>query len=280
MTLGIFLAVLAAALMHVGWNAIVKIGLDRLLTIVLVTTGAMLVTAPMLPFVPLPLAASWPWLLTSVVLHVGYNISLARAYEIGDFGLVYPLARGTAPLLTAVVGALFVGEVLSWAAAAGIVVLVAGIWMMAVPARRSPSIDAHAVMPALLTSLFISGYSISDGLGGRASGSAIGYTLWLFIIDGIVMLTFTLIWRGRQAMMAALPYWRGGLIGGSLSLAAYGIVIWAMTQAPIAIVAAVRESSVLFAALISVVVLREPLRLSRTAGVALIAVGMMLLKLA
>lgn len=280
MTTGIFLAILAAALMHAGWNAIVKIGLDRLLAITLVAVSAGAVSLPLLAFVNAPLAASWPWMAASVALHIGYNLALARAYEAGDFGLVYPIARGTAPLLTALVGALYVGEILSPAETAGVLVLVAGVWLIAAQGRIPASIGPSAVLPALTTSLFISGYSLSDGLGARASGSASGYTLWLFVLDGIAMLAVVMAWRGRAAMASALPFWRGGLIGGALSLGAYWIVIWAMTKAPIALVAALRESSVLFAALISVAILREPLKLSRGLAALLIVAGVMLIRLA
>ena len=266
--------------MHAGWNAIVKIGLDRLLTITLVAGSAAVVSVPLLAFVSAPLAASWPWMAASVALHIGYNLALARAYEAGDFGLVYPIARGTAPLLTALVGALYVGEILSPAETAGVLVLVAGVWLMAARGRMPASIGPSAVLPALTTSLFISGYSLSDGLGARASGSASGYTLWLFVLDGIAMLAVVVSWRGGKAMASALPFWRGGLIGGALSLGAYWIVIWAMTKSPIALVAALRETSVLFAALVSVAVLREPLKLSRGLAAVLIAAGVMLIRLA
>lgn len=280
MSTGIFLAIMAAALMHAGWNAIVKIGLDRLSTITLVACSAAAVSVPLLAFVDTPLPASWPWMAASVALHIGYNLALARAYEAGDFGLVYPIARGTAPLLTALIGALYVGEILSPAETVGVLVLVAGVWLMAARGRIPASVGPSAVLPALTTSLFISGYSLSDGLGARASGSASSYTLWLFVLDGVAMLAVVLSWRGRAAVAPALPFWRNGLVGGALSLGAYWIAIWAMTKAPIALVAALRETSVLFAALISVAVLGEPLKLNRGLAVMLIAAGVTLIRLA
>ena len=280
MTAGLWSAILAAALMHAGWNAIVKIGLDHLLTLTLVAVAAALISLPLLGFASMPAAAAWPWMAASVTLHVGYNLALARAYQIGDFGLVYPIARGTAPLLTAIAGALIVGEHLTPFELAGVLVLVAGVWLMAARGRAPVAAGASAVLPALITSLFISGYSLSDGLGARASGAPIGYTLWLFVLDGIAMLLVTLWWRGQAAIVASLTYWRSGLFGGALSLGAYGIAIWAMTKAPIALVAALRESSVLFAALISVLLLGEPLRWSRGLAALLIVVGIMLIRLA
>jgi drug/metabolite transporter (DMT)-like permease len=235
---------------------------------------------PVTGFVPLPLPGSWGWLAASVVLHIGYNLSLASAYEAGDFGLVYPIARGTAPLLTALAGALYVGEYLSGIETMGILALVAGVWLMAVRGGVPALTGTSAVIPALTTSLFISAYSVSDGLGARASGSAISYTLWLFVLDGAAMLAVALGWRGSTALVPALRFWRAGLIGGGLSLGAYGIAIWAMTLAPIALVAALRETSVLFAAVISVALLREPLKLSRGMAALLIAAGVMLIRLA
>ena len=280
MSTGIFLAILAAALMHAGWNAIVKIGLDRLLAITLVAGSAAAVSLPLLASVDTPVPASWPWMAASIAMHIGYNIALARAYEVGDLGLVYPIARGTAPLLTAIVGTLVLHEYLTLAESAGVLSLVGGVWLMAARGRVGNCVGPNAVVPALITSLFISGYSLSDGLGARASSTASGYTLWLFVLDGLVMIAVVAGWRGRTAIVSALPYWRSGLIGGTLSLGAYWIVIWAMTKAPIALVAALRELSVLFAALISVAVLREPLKLSRGLAAVLIAAGVMLIRLA
>lgn len=280
MTPSIFLAIMAAALMHAGWNAIVKIGLDRLLILTLVAGAAGLVSLPLLAIVPGPLPAAWPWMAASVALHVGYNLALAKAYETGDYGVVYPIARGTAPLLTALCGALFIGEYLSLPEAAGVLTLVAGVWLMSAHGTVAQTLGTSTVYPALITSLFISGYSLSDGLGARASASANGYTLWLFVLDGVAMVALTTVWRGKAAMYAALAHWRGGLLGGIWSLGAYGIAIWAMTKAPIAVVATLRETSVLFAALIAVLVLGEPLRWSRAMAALLIAGGVILIRIA
>jgi len=276
----IFVAILAAAAMHAGWNAIVKIGLDRLLSMTLITVAAGLVSMPLLIFFPPPPQSSLLFLVASIVLHVGYNLALSRAYEIGDLGLVYPIARGTAPMLTAAIGALVLGEYLTPIESIGVLVLVAGVWLMAARGRVPLHLEGNAIWPALITSVFISGYSLSDGLGARASQSAIGYTLWLFVLDGAALLAVVWALRGRVALASAIPYWRSGAVGGALSLGAYGIVIWAMTKAPIAVVATLRESSVLFAAAISVLVLREPLRLSRGLAAVLITAGVVLIRLA
>jgi len=172
------------------------------------------------------------------------------------------------------------GEYLTPIESIGVLVLVTGVWLMAARGRVSLHLEGNAIWPALITSVFISGYSLSDGLGARASQSAIGYTLWLFVLDGAALLAVVWALRGRVALASAIPYWRSGAVGGALSLGAYGIVIWAMTKAPIAVVATLRESSVLFAAAISVLVLREPLRLSRGLAAVLITAGVVLIRLA
>lgn len=276
----VFLAILAAAAMHAGWNAILKIRLDRLLGITLVAGFAALVSLPLLPFVDVPAVAAWPWLAASVILHIGYNLFLTKAYDAGDLGQVYPIARGSAPLVTAIVGFLFVGEALSPPAVVGVCVLVAGVWFMsAYGGSGLPSLGGNAVVLALITSLFISAYSISDGLGARIGGTAHGYTLWLFVIDGVVMVLLAIAMRGQGGIIQAVRHWRSGLIAGCLSLGAYWIVIWAMTKVPIALAAALRESSVLFAAIISVTLLGEPLRLTRSLAAVLILAGILLLRL-
>lgn len=281
MEIHVFLAILAAAAMHAGWNAILKMRLDRMLGISLVAGSAGVIALPMLPFAPVPLAGAWPWLAGSVILHVGYNLFLTRAYDRGDMGQVYPIARGSAPLVTALLGFAVVGEVISTLEAAGLVTLVAGVLMMSLFGGTGiRPVDGGAVLPALVTALFIAGYSLTDGLGARASGSPHGYAIWLFALDGVVMILLALWLKGKSGLVQAARHWRSGMAGGLLSFGAYWIVIWAMTKAPIALVAALRESSVLFAAIISVVFLGERLRLPRGIAVAFIVAGVVCLRLA
>jgi drug/metabolite transporter (DMT)-like permease len=276
----VFGIVLVAAAFHASWNALIKIRLDPFLAIVLIAALAGIVSLPLLFFVPVPPLAAWPWLIASVITHVGYYIGLAGAYRSGDMGQVYPIARGTAPLMTAAGGALLVGENFSLIGWAGIVGLTSGVFLLSM---RGGSDLAHlnrrAVGFALFTAVTICCYSLVDGIGARTAGNAHGYALWLFVIDGAFITAIAVAWRGTGAIPAMAPYWKSGLIGGVLSLVAYWIVIWAMTVAPIALVAALRETSVLFGAAIAVIVLKEPLRLLRIAAAILIVAGIALIRL-
>jgi drug/metabolite transporter (DMT)-like permease len=276
----IFLAVLFAAACHAGWNAIIKVGLDPLSATTLVSIGAVIVALPFLPFIGFPAAASWPWMASSTILHLLYFIALIEAYRAGDLGQVYPIARGSAPLMTATVTTLFVGEHLSLMGWIGILVLVGGVFVLSVRGGRAlGSFNGRAVGFALLSALAICSYSVSDGLGGRASGNPVAFTLWMFVIDGIALVPYALYREGHHIIAPMQAYWRRGLTGGAMQVTSYGIVIWAMTQAPIAIVAALRESSVLFGTLIAVVWLKEPLRGSRIVAALMIVCGLVLVRL-
>jgi drug/metabolite transporter (DMT)-like permease len=275
----VFLAVLFAAACHAGWNALIKIGLDPLSTTTLISLGSGAVALAFLPFVGLPVVAAWPWIAASVIIHLFYFGALIEAYRTGDLGQVYPIARGSAPLMTAGVTTLFVGETMSLSGWAGIVALVAGVFLLSARGGRDLArIDRRAVGFALMTALTICAYSVVDGIGARASGNPNAYSAWLFVGIALVMLPYAL-WRdGRDVVPAMRTYWRRGLAGGSLQLLSYGIAIWAMSVAPIAIVATLRETSVLFGAVIAVVVLKEPLRAVRIAAALLILCGLVLIR--
>ena len=276
----VFLAVLFAAACHAGWNALIKVGLDPLSTTTLISIGSGVVALLLLPFVGVPAWAAWPWLVASVVIHLFYFASLIEAYRTGDLGQVYPIARGSAPLMTATVTTLFIGEKLSLIGWSGIVALVAGVFLLSVHGgRHFAKIDRRAVGFALITALTICGYSVIDGIGGRLAGDPNAYSLWLFVGIALVMLPYALYRDGRDVIPAMQKYWRRGIAGGALQVLSYGIAIWAMTVAPIAIVATLRETSVLFGAVIAVVVLKEPLRAVRIAAALLIVCGLVLIRL-
>lgn len=277
----VFLAVLFAALCHAGWNALIKVGLDPLSTTTLISLGSGAVALVLTPFAGLPALAAWPWLIASVVIHLFYFASLIESYRTGDLGQVYPIARGAAPLMTASATTIFVGERLSLIGWGGIVALVAGVFLLSARGGRELShIDKRAVGFALFTALTVCAYSVVDGVGGRLAGNPNAYSLWLFAGIAVVMLPYAL-WRdGRDVVPAMQAYWRRGLAGGALQLLSYGIAIWAMTLAPIAIVATLRETSVLFGAVIAVVVLKEPLRPVRIAAALLILCGLVLIRVA
>jgi len=276
----VFAAVLIAAACHAGWNATIKGGLDPLVTTVVISIGAAVVAAALLPVVGLPAGAAWPWCAASVLIHLVYFAALIESYRAGDMGQVYPIARGSAPLMTAVVTTTLVGERLGLASWGGIILLVAGVMLLSLRGGRDLTrLDRKAVGFALFTAVTICAYSVVDGVGARHAGSANAYSVALFVGIGPVMVIYALARRGRKVIPAMRRHWRLGLAGGTLQLGSYGIAIWAMTVAPIAIVAALRETSVLFGALIAIVFLKEPLRAGRVAAALMIVAGLTLIRL-
>lgn len=276
----VFLAVLFAAACHAGWNALIKVGLDPLSTTTLISLGAGLVALALAPLVGVPAWAAWPWLIASVIVHLCYFASLIESYRTGDLGQVYPIARGSAPLMTAAATTVFIGEKLSLVGWTGIFSLVAGVLLLSARGGRElAEVDRRAIGFALFTALTICAYSVVDGIGARLSTNPNAYSLWLFIGIAVVMLPYAIYRDGPDVIPAMRRFWRRGLAGGALQLLSYGIAIWAMTAAPIAIVATLRETSVLFGAVIAVVVLKEPLRAARIVAACLIVCGLILIRL-
>ncbi len=278
MTTGVFLAVLLAAAMHAGWNAVLKVRLEPFAAITLVTGLAGVVGLPFLIALGLPRAEAWPWLFTSVAIHLAYNVALSAAYRHADMGQVYPIARGGAPLLTALGSVLLLREPFGAVAGIGVVVLGLGICLMSLGSKDA-RLDRRALGYALLTAVTICAYTIVDGVGARAAGDPHAYSAALFVLDGIPLPLYVLLRRGLPGFAPMRPFLVPGFAGGAMSLAAYWIAIWAMTLAPIPLVAALRETSVLFAALIAALVLREPLRPGRVIAAALILTGLVTIKL-
>ncbi len=276
----VFLAVLFAAACHAGWNALIKVGLDPLSTTALIALGSAIVAIVCLPFFGMPAGAAWPWVAASGVIHLGYFAALIESYRTGDLGQVYPIARGSAPLMTAAASTVFVGEPLSLLSWSGIVVLAAGVLLLSARGGRAfERIDRRAVGFAFATALTICTYSIVDGIGARISLNPQSYVSWVFIANAVLLVPYA-FWRdGPGVGVAMRRFWLRGLVGGTLSFASYGTVLWAMTLAPIAIVATLRETSVLFGAGIAVVVLKEPLRAARIAAALLIVAGLVLIRL-
>ena len=279
MELSVFLAVLAAAFMHASWNLLVKLKLDRFMSLFLLQTLMGLMGIAMLFVFAWPTRESLPYALVSGVLHTGYNIFLARSYRDGDLSLVYPIARGTAPLITLLATWLVASEQIDAVTAIAIGVLVTGIWLMAAGKSKALKLDKTSLFFALGTSCFIAAYTVVDGLGGRLSGAASGYTAVVFILDAIFLFVAGLYMRGPGILRSVAPYWKSGIVGSTLSAGAYWIVIWAMTQAPIAAVAALRETSILFVILMSAKFLKEHISWSRVAGGVLVVIGAIALRL-
>jgi drug/metabolite transporter (DMT)-like permease len=279
LTLGVTLAVLGAGLLHASWNALLKSsgGGDPLLDTATVVAGSTVCSLVALPFVPVPLAVAWPMAFASAIIHFGYYITLAHAYRTGDLSFAYPLMRGTAPLLVALLGMLFLRELPSLQVTLGILLISGGIFAIAFAQRHHH--PRAAVYWALTNAAIIAVYTLVDGAGARASGSALGYVLWLTFVEGIAFLAWIRWQRGDASVRYIRAQWRRGLLGGFCSVAAYGIVLWAMTRAPVAAVAALRETSVLFAAIIGTVLLKEGFGLVRLAGAASVVAGVAALKL-
>ncbi len=283
MSFEITLAVLLAALLHASWNAMIKGGSDVLLDTATIVAGAGILTLPFLWIVPLPAAASWPYIFGSIVVHLAYYFLMVNAYRTGELSLVYPLMRGVAPLITAVLGIVWLRELpapISWL---GMLLISIGVIALALrPAGNAPLLIGHgrAVSFALANAAVIAVYTIIDGTGARLAGDPWSYIVWLFVLDAIPFSIYMLATR-RRAFVAALGNQRWhALIGGGLSAGAYAISVWAMTKAPVALVASLRETSVLFATLIGARLLKEHLTLRRWAGVGAVVLGVVALKAA
>ncbi|HWB44460.1 MAG TPA: EamA family transporter [Hyphomicrobiaceae bacterium] len=275
----VFLAVLSAAVFHAGWNALLKIRAEPRVATTLVAVASAVVAAPLAVYSGIPRAAAWPYLLASATIHVGYFLGLSAAYRVGDLGQVYPIARGTAPLITAVLATYWLGEQLGTRGTTGILVLAAGILLLAVKGGRAlQRFNGQAVTFALLTSLTIASYTLVDGIGARRAGDAVAYTTWLFVLAGAAMAIYGRAAIGSKLTEECKAHWPIALGGAALSVAAYVIVVWAMTVAPIALVAALRETSVLFAAVLGTLLLREPLRTVRIAAACLVLAGVLLVR--
>ncbi|MER5276193.1 EamA family transporter [Streptomyces sp. NPDC002809] len=275
MTPLVAIAVLTAAFTHAGWNAIAHAIKDQLLSFTLISGGGLLIGAAAALFVPFPAAEAWPYLAVSAALHVAYMLLLMRSFTLGDFGQMYPIARGTAPLVVTVLAAVFVGERPDGWATAGVAVASAGLVGLAVWGIRGSGKRPQwpAILAALATGLAIAGYTTVDGVGVRASGSPLGYIAWLMILEGLAIPLYAL-YRRRSALPAQLrPYALRGLLGAALSVTAYGLVLWAQTRAPLAPVAALRESSIIVGAAIGTVFFKERFGAPRIAAAGLMVVG-------
>lgn len=275
-------AVLFGALLHASWNALIKSGSDKALDTALIHGLGVLVALPAVLLLGWPVAAAWPYLLASLTIHIGYYIALVGAYRHGDLGLTYPIMRGLAPLLVALCSAPLLGETLSLQAWAAVLAVSAGVVAVGVSPRRGGS-PVKALRYALANAAIIAVYTIVDGLGVRASGDALAYVATLFLFDGVPYFLLVM-WQRRAVAQPTLAYLRGrwpiALLGAGASLGSYGIALWAMTQAPVAVVAALRETSVLFAALIGCVWLKEAFGGLRALGTLLIVAGVIALRLA
>lgn len=277
LTWPVVLAVLFGALLHASWNALVKSSTDKALDTALINLLASFLAVPLVMLVGWPPADAWPFIAASILIHIGYYVALSGAYEHGDLGLTYPLMRGTAPLLVALSASVTLGETLSPLSWVGVVAISAGVLTLGLGRH---AFDApKAVRFALVNALIIATYTVVDALGVRATGNAMQYVAALFLLDGW---PFALIVFARRNWNVG-PYirkrWPIGLGGALASIGSYGVALWAMTQAPVATVAALRETSVLFAALLGVWFLKEVFTVRRAVGTLVIVSGVMALRM-
>ncbi|MYK33528.1 MAG: EamA family transporter [Boseongicola sp. SB0670_bin_30] len=274
----VFAAVLLAAVLHAGWNSLVKVGLDRASTLLLLTLVQAGIAVALLPFVAQPATESWIWILASAALHVGYKVFLMQAYSHADLSQAYPLARGTAPLIVTVWSVLILGATFTPSSMAAILAISLGILMMTAKGSSSGWMRGSAMFWAMGTASFTASYTLVDGVGARIAGTPSGFILWMVIGDAIGMSAYAALNRGRATFSALLPVWKTGLAAGAMSLGSYWIAVWAFTQAPIALVAALRESSILFATVIAALVLSERVNRWRWISACFISSGVALMK--
>ena len=275
----VIIVVLAAAVMHAVWNAVVKIEGDRLMTmaVVISTTGLL---APLLLLAgPPPASASWPYILLSVLLNNAYFLFLIEAYRFGDLSQVYPIARGSAPLLVTVGAALFANEQLSIVGLAGVLIISAGTVSLIWNRGFRMGAEKRSIFFALLTGLMIASYTIIDGIGVRLSGSPAAYIGWLFILSPLPLASIAILRRRSQAFVYIRNNWKPAVLGGCLNIGSYGLSIWALSLAAMGHVSAMRETSVIIAALIGTQLFGESFGRHRIIAAVAVAFGVVLIAL-
>ena len=274
----VFLAVLFAAVLHASWNAVIRRGSDRFQGMLLMTLTQGVMGLALALFVPLPSGIIWVWVLGSGALHTAYKLFLAGAYQHGDLSRVYPIARGAAPMMVVLGGFFLLPDSVEIKEYLGIALIGVGVMMMANGVFRSG--ETRSLIPlALGSAVCTAGYTLIDGMGARVAGNATMFTAWLFVFDAMFFTIFAGATRGRRVFVASRRAWIIGTIAGVLSLTTYWIAVWAMTVAPIALVAAVRETSVLFAAIIGVVILKEKTSVGKIIAVLVIVAGIVIIRL-
>jgi drug/metabolite transporter (DMT)-like permease len=271
--------ILVSALIHATWNAIVKSDTDRLMSFGLVMLVGAIMGLVALPFVEAPRAEAWPWLLGSVTIHVFYYVFLLRAYAHGDLSHVYPIARGLAPLLVAMLAGRIAGEHLVARESIGLVLVSGGIVGLAFARGLPRQGEWRALIYAVLTGITIAGYSVVDGIGARLSGDPLGYIAWLNLLEGPWVFIVAVFRRRRATLVYLRHFWWRGAAGGVIATIGYGIAIWALSLGAMAHVTALRETSALFGALIGAFILKESFGSRRIAAAAVMVAGLLLMNL-
>jgi drug/metabolite transporter (DMT)-like permease len=277
-TFGVFLAVMAAALIHASWNALVKTGASKQSAMLILGVSQALFGMGIAVWKGIPAEAAWLWLLGSGLIHMCYQLLLGYAYEHGDLSRVYPIARGTAPMIVLVASGLFLSDRLTTTEVAGVIVLGLGILLMVRGVFTSG--EERRMLPyALGAAMATAGYSITDGMGARAGGDAVQYVGWLMMISAVFYVPAAVALKGTVLFRAPPRAWFTGFLAGGLSIGGYAIAVWAMTVAPIALVSALRETSILFAVLIGWLAFGEAMTRGKALAAGIIVAGVMLTRL-
>lgn len=274
----VLLIVLFAAALHATWNALVKGASDKLVSMTAVVLGHAPFALLALPFVPLPDAAAVPYVVAGAALHVGYQLFLLWAYRHGDLTQVYPVARGTAPLIVAAVSVLIFREALTTLQLVAIATIGCGIMSLVLVRGGQGLHNPAGALLALVTGCFVAGYSMVDGYGARAAGTAVGFYAWLAILNAVAFAVIVAVTSPGTLRTTIRSHRKIMAIGGGASFAAYALVVWAFTQAPIAVVTALRETSIVFALLIGVFFLKERLNLVKLVSAMLTMPGALMLR--
>ncbi len=278
MTAGVFAIVLLAAVLHATWNALVKASADRAIVLALISLGHAVLGGIVALFVPIPAVESWPFIALSTVIHWAYYFMLFHSYRLGDLSRVYPISRGIAPVLVALGAQYIAGEVLPFAVWVGVLIVSAGIMLLSKESKPGAN-SVAATLVALTTGVCIASYSIADGMGVRVAQSVIGYVAWLFIGE-IFVATFIFYQKRHDIAKQHKSVWRAGLFGGVVSGVAYGLVIYAKSLTLLALVSTLRETSVIFAALIGIVMFGERPWQSRILASCFVLAGVVIMALA
>jgi drug/metabolite transporter (DMT)-like permease len=279
LSIDIMAVVLCGALLHAVWNALVRASSDKFLNTVLIVSGAAVWTACWLPFAPAPAVESWPYLGASVLIHIVYFSLVALSYRDADLSFVYPIMRGSAPAFSALLVAFLVRESPSPVGWIGVLLVSAGILLLAGDSWRSGSFKMAPAAVALGNAGVIMIYTFVDGVGVRLSGHPASYTSWLFLLTALPLLLWAFAWQTRRAAQYLRLNWGKGLVGGACTLGSYGLALWAMTHSPIALVASLRETSVVFGTLMAVFFLKEHVSPLRYLSVLVVTAGAIAIKM-
>jgi drug/metabolite transporter (DMT)-like permease len=273
----VIVVVLCSAVLHATWNALTHSAKDRVAAVTLIGIAAIGCASVGVLVAPVPARAAWPFIGVSAALEAGYYYGLVLAYRLGEFSRMYPLARGTSPLVVALVGTLIVGQPMSGLELAGVLVVSCGLLALAFAEGLPSRADLPAIGAAVGTGVIIAAYTVVDGVAVRRAGTVIGYASWIFLIQGVLVVLIAVALRRRTLVASLKPGWRPGLAGGMISMLAYLLVLWAQTKGTLAGIATLRETSILIGCVIGTVVFHERFGHTRLVASAGVVTGILLI---